>query len=98
MHSCNTIFFVYILQKEFSIKLSSLEIESKEKYEKLQADAQRQVGELETLQKESESHQLQADLLAKEVNQLQTIIEEKGHLILQCNENEKNINQQIIKV
>ncbi|VYS46878.1 unnamed protein product [Arabidopsis thaliana] len=84
-------------KKELSIKLSSLEIESKDKYEKLQADAQRQVGELETLQKESESHQLQADLLAKEVNQLQTIIEEKGHLILQCNENEKNINQQIIK-
>ncbi|KAL1225789.1 Synaptonemal complex protein 1 [Cardamine amara subsp. amara] len=84
-------------KQEVSLKLSSLEMESKEKYEKLQADAQRQVEELETLQKESESHQLQGDLLAKEVNQLQTIIEEKGHLILQCNENEKKLNQQIIK-
>lgn len=73
-------------------------MESKEKCEKLQADVQRQVGELETLQKESESHQLQADSLAKEVNQLQTVVEEKGNLILQCNENEKNLNQQIIKV
>ncbi|KAG7597929.1 hypothetical protein ISN44_As06g022390 [Arabidopsis suecica] len=84
-------------KQELSLKLSSLEMESKEKYETLQADAHRQVGELETLQKESESHQLQADLLAKEVNQLQTVIEEKGNLILQCNENEKNLNQQIIK-
>lgn len=92
------IFFLYIFQQEVSLKLSSLEIESKEKYEKLQTDAQRQVEELETLQKESESHQLQADLLAKEVNQLQTIIEEKGHLIHQCNENEKKLNQEIIKV
>ncbi|CAD5313446.1 unnamed protein product [Arabidopsis thaliana] len=66
-------------KQELSLKLSSLEMESKEKCEKLQADAQRQVEELETLQKESESHQLQADLLAKEVNQLQTVIEEKGH-------------------
>ncbi|CAH8253194.1 unnamed protein product [Arabidopsis lyrata] len=84
-------------KQELSLKLSSLEMESKEKYETLQADAHRHVGELETLQKESESHQLQADLLAKEVNQLQTVIEEKGNLILQCNENEKNLNQQIIK-
>jgi len=89
---------LYIFQQELSLKLSSLEMESKEKCEKLQADAQRQVEELETLQKESESHQLQADLLAKEVNQLQTVIEEKGHVILQCNENEKQLNQQIIKV
>nr|QNU10190.1 ZYP1A [Arabidopsis halleri] len=84
-------------KQELSLKLSSLEMESKEKCEKLQADAQRQVEELETLQKESESHQLQADLLAKEVNQLQTVIEEKGHVILQCNENEKQLNQQIMK-
>nr|QNU10193.1 ZYP1B [Arabidopsis halleri] len=84
-------------KQELSLKLSSLEMESKENCKKLQADAQRQVGELETLQKESESHQLQADLLAKEVNQLQTVIEEKGHVILQCNENEKQLNQQIIK-
>ncbi|CAL9215907.1 unnamed protein product [Arabidopsis halleri] len=84
-------------KQELSLKLSSLEMESKEKYETLQADAHRQVGELETLQKESASHQLQADLLAKEVNQLQTVIEEKGNLILQCNENEKTLNLQIIK-
>ncbi|KAG7597926.1 hypothetical protein ISN44_As06g022370 [Arabidopsis suecica] len=84
-------------KQELSLKLSSLEMESKENCKKLQADAQRQVGELETLQKESESHQLQADLLAKEVNQLQTVIEEKGHVILQCNENEKQLNQQIMK-
>ncbi|CAL9215905.1 unnamed protein product [Arabidopsis halleri] len=84
-------------KQELSLKLSSLEMESKENCKKLQADAQRQVGELETLQKEIESHQLQADLLAKEVNQLQTVIEEKGHVILQCNENEKQLNQQIMK-
>ncbi|XP_010459969.1 PREDICTED: synaptonemal complex protein 1 isoform X2 [Camelina sativa] len=84
-------------KQELSLKISSLEMENKEKCEKLQADAQRQVEELETLQKESESHQLQADLLAKEVNELQTVIEEKGRLIHQCNEDEKKLNQQIIK-
>ncbi|XP_023632629.1 synaptonemal complex protein 1 isoform X2 [Capsella rubella] len=84
-------------KQTLSLELSSLTIENKEKYEKLQADAQRQVEEIEALQKESESHQLQADLLAKEVNELQTIIEEKGRLIHQCNENEKKLNQQIIK-
>ncbi|XP_010459976.1 PREDICTED: synaptonemal complex protein 1-like [Camelina sativa] len=84
-------------KQKLSLKLSSLEMENKEKYEKLQADAQRKVEELEALQKESESHQLQADLLAKEVNELHTVIEEKGRLIHQCNENEKKLNQQIIK-
>ncbi|XP_023632721.1 synaptonemal complex protein 1 isoform X2 [Capsella rubella] len=84
-------------KQELSLTISSLEMENKEKYEKLQADAQRQVEELETLHKESESHQLQADLLAKEVNELQAVIEEKGRLIHQCNENEKKLNQQIIK-
>ncbi|CAL9216019.1 unnamed protein product [Arabidopsis halleri] len=86
-----------MFMNELSLKLSSLEMESKEKYEKRQADAQKQFEELEALQKESESHELQADLLAKEVNQLQAVIEEKGHLIHQCNENEKKLNQQIIK-
>ncbi|KFK42204.1 hypothetical protein AALP_AA2G225000 [Arabis alpina] len=80
--------------EEFSLKLSSLEMENKENYEKLQADAQRKAEEIETLQKESENNQLHVDSLSKEVKQLQSVIEEKDLLIHQCKENEKMLDQQ----
>ncbi|KFK34376.1 hypothetical protein AALP_AA5G137200 [Arabis alpina] len=79
---------------EFSLKLSCLEKESKENYEKLQADAHRKAEEIETFQKESENNQLHVDSLSKEVNQLQSVIEEKELLIQQRKENEKKWDQQ----
>ncbi|KAH0920368.1 hypothetical protein HID58_028028 [Brassica napus] len=79
--------------QELLLKLSTSETESKENYEKLQADAQRKAEEIEILQKESESNQLRVESFLKEVNQLQSVIEEKELLINQCKENEKKLDQ-----
>ncbi|CAF2179023.1 unnamed protein product [Brassica rapa subsp. narinosa] len=79
--------------EELMLKLSSSELESKENYEKFQADAQRKAEEMEILQKESQSNQLRVDSLSEEVNQLQSVIEEKQLLIHQCKENEKKLDQ-----
>ncbi|CAF2060577.1 unnamed protein product [Brassica oleracea var. botrytis] len=79
--------------QELMLKLSSSELESKENYEKIQADAQRKAEEMEILQKESQSNQLRVDSLSEEVNQLQSVIEEKELLIHQCKENEKKRDQ-----
>ncbi|CAA7013342.1 unnamed protein product [Microthlaspi erraticum] len=83
--------------KELSLKITSLEMESKENHEKMQADAQKKAEEMESLQKECESNQLRVDSLSKEVNQLQSVIEEKELLIHQCKENEKKMDQQTTK-
>lgn len=64
----------------------------------MQADAQKKAEEMESLQKESESNQLRVDSLSKEVNQLQSVIEEKELLIHQCKENEKKLDLQTTKV
>ena len=80
------------------LKLSSSELESKENYEKIQADAQRKAEEMEILQKESQSNQLRVDSLSEEVNQLQSVIEEKELLIHQCKENEKKRDQKTTEV
>ena len=80
------------------LKLSTSEAESKENYEKLQADAERKAEEIEILQKESESNQLRVESLLKEVNQLQSVIEEKELLINQCKENEKKLDQKTKEV
>ncbi|VVA95746.1 unnamed protein product [Arabis nemorensis] len=45
---------------------------------------------METLQLENESNQLRIDSLSTEVNQLQSVMEERELLIQQCKENEKN--------
>ncbi|KAL0724340.1 hypothetical protein Bca4012_038939 [Brassica carinata] len=74
-------------------KLSLSELESKENYEKLQADAQRKAEDMEILQKESQSNQLRVHILSEEVNQLQSVIEDKELLIHQCKENEKMLYQ-----
>uniref|UniRef100_M4CHH1 Synaptonemal complex protein 1 n=2 Tax=Brassica campestris TaxID=3711 RepID=M4CHH1_BRACM len=79
--------------EELMLKLSSSELESKENYEKFQADAQRKTEEMEILQKESQSNQLRVDSLSEEVNQLQSVIEEKELLIHRCKENEKKLDQ-----
>ncbi|CAF2205869.1 unnamed protein product [Brassica napus] len=79
--------------QELLLKLSTSETESKENYEKLQADAERKAEEIEILQKESDSNQLRLDSLSKEVNQLQSIIEEKELLINQCKDNEKKLDE-----
>ncbi|CAH2067797.1 unnamed protein product [Thlaspi arvense] len=79
--------------QELLLKLSSSEMESKENYEKLQADAQRKAEEMELLQNENESNKLRVDSLSKEVNQLQSVIEEKELLIHQCKETEKKLDQ-----
>ncbi|XP_010535536.1 PREDICTED: synaptonemal complex protein 1-like isoform X2 [Tarenaya hassleriana] len=80
---------------ELSLKISSLELESKEQSEKLMSDTKTKVEQIEILQKESEDCQLHADSLVKEVNQLQSILEEKDLIILQCKENEKKLDQHI---
>ncbi|VVA95708.1 unnamed protein product [Arabis nemorensis] len=53
---------------------------------------------METLQLENESNQPRIDSLSTEVNQLQSVIEEKELLIQQCKENEKKLDQQTTEV
>lgn len=79
-------------------KISELETDNKDNEEKLQAQLQKKVEEMHTLQKVSEKHEQRVNLLEKQVDELHDILEEKEQLILQYNEHEKELEEKTTKV
>ena len=73
-------------------------MENKDNTEKMQAEIQGKIEEIDHLKKESEKHEVQVDSLEKQVSQLQLILEEKEQLILQYQEREKKLEDQISEV
>lgn len=90
--------FFNILQQDLLLKISELETENKDNIEKLQAQLQKKVEEIDTLQKKSEKYEQRVNLLEKQVDELHDILEEKEQLILQYNEKEKELEEKITKV
>ncbi|ONI35114.1 hypothetical protein PRUPE_1G516800 [Prunus persica] len=80
--------------QDLLLKISALETESKDNTEKLQAELQKKVEEIDSLLKEGEKHEEQVDLMDKQVSQLQNMLEEKENLILQHKAQEKNLEEQ----
>lgn len=90
--------FFNILQQNLLLKISELETENKDNTEKLQAQLQKKVEQMDTLQKESETYDQRVNLLEKQVDELHDILEEKEQIILQYNEKEKELEEKIAKV
>lgn len=78
--------------------MSALETENKDNTEKLQAEIQKKDEQIDGLLKEGKKHEEQVDLMDKQVNQLQSMLEEKEQLILEYKEREKNLEEQISEV
>ncbi|KAH7524396.1 hypothetical protein FEM48_Zijuj06G0114800 [Ziziphus jujuba var. spinosa] len=83
--------------QDLMLKISELETENKDNIEKLQAQLQKKVEEIDTLQKKSEKYEQRVNLLEKQVDELHDILEEKEQLILQYNEKEKELEEKITK-
>ncbi|KAG4382860.1 hypothetical protein AAZX31_14G160800 [Glycine max] len=77
------------------LKVSTLETESKENTERLQAEISKKSDEIDTLQNERMKLEQHADSLDKEVIQLQNSLEEKDKCILHSKEQEKKLEDQI---
>ncbi|KHN21841.1 Synaptonemal complex protein 2 [Glycine soja] len=77
------------------LKVSTLETESKENTERLQAEMSKKSDEIDTLQNERMKLEQHADSLDKEVIQLQNSLEEKDKCILHSKEQEKKLEDQI---
>lgn len=90
--------FYTILQQDLLLKMSALETENKDNTEKLQAEIQKKDEQIDGLLREGEKHEEQVDLMDKQVNQLQSTLEEKEQLILEYKEREKNLEEQISEV
>lgn len=80
------------------LKLSSLEIENKGNYEKLQSEIQKKAEEVDILQKECEAHRQHVDLLEKQISHIHDLAEEKEQLIMHCKEREKKLEDQMEEV
>lgn len=90
--------FCAILQQDLLLKMSALETENKDNTEKLQVEIQKKDEQIGGLLKEGEKHEEQVDLMDKQVNQLQSMLEEKEQLILEYKERQKNLEEQISEV
>lgn len=90
--------YFYTLQQDLLLKMSALETENKDNTEKLQAEIQKKDEQIDGLLKEGKKHEEQVDLMDKQVNQLQSMLEEKEQLILEYKEREKNLEEQISEV
>ena len=66
--------------------------------EKLQAEIQKKVEEMDILQKEGEKREEHIDSLEKQVEQLRNIIEEKEQLSVQYKERETKLEEQLTEV
>ncbi|KAL8136937.1 hypothetical protein V2J09_002938 [Rumex salicifolius] len=80
--------------KELLLRLSELELESKEKEDKLEADVQKNTDEIVALQTDLGKSSEQVDSLEKKVNQLCNDLKEKEQLIMEFNEREKCLENQ----
>lgn len=80
------------------LKISELETENKDNKEKLQAQLQKKVEEMDTLQKKNEKNEQRVDLLEKQIEELHDILEDKEQLILQYIKQEKELEEKITKV
>ena len=95
------VFFIEVsnvLQQGLLLKVSTLETESKENTERLQAEISKKSDEIDTLQNERMKLEQHADSLDKEVIQLQNSLEEKDKCILHSKEQEKKLEDQIAEV
>ena len=86
------------MQQDLLLKFSALESESKVSTEKLQEEMQKKLEELDILQREMDKNEQYVDSLEKQVSHLQTTIEEKGQLILQYKDREKELEDQKAEV
>ncbi|XP_038717049.1 synaptonemal complex protein 1-like isoform X2 [Tripterygium wilfordii] len=84
-----------IKMQDLLLKISVLEMENEDNTEKLQAEMQKKIEEVDGQQKEIEKHKYYVDSLEKQVGQLDNILEEKEHLISQYKDREKKMEDQI---
>ncbi|KAG6698958.1 hypothetical protein I3842_08G046100 [Carya illinoinensis] len=82
-------------RQDLLLKLSSLEMENKGNYEKLQSEIQKKAEEVDILQKECEAHRQHVDLLEKQISHSHDLAEEKEQLIMHCKEREKKLEDQM---
>lgn len=87
-----------ILQQDLLLKISALESENKDNSEKLQSEIQKKAEEIDILQKDSEKHKQHVDLQEKQISQLHDLLKEKEQFILQCEEQEKKLEDQVKEV
>lgn len=87
-----------ILQQDLLLKISALVSENKENSEKLQLEIQKKAEEIDILQKDSEKHKQHVELQEKQISQLHDLLKEKEQFILQCEEQEKKLEDQVKEV
>ncbi|CAH1429028.1 unnamed protein product [Lactuca virosa] len=81
--------------QDFQLKHSESETENKEIIKNLQSEIQRKEEEIDNLQKEVVNHEQNEDSQEKQLNQLQSLLQEKEQVVLEGKEKEKQIEDQL---
>ncbi|KAK7301212.1 hypothetical protein RJT34_12073 [Clitoria ternatea] len=81
--------------QDLLLKVLTLETESKKNTERMQAEILKKSGDIGMLQKERMKLEQHADSLDKQINRLQSVLDEKEQCILQYKEQEKKLEDQI---
>lgn len=86
------------MQQDFQLKHSESETENKEIIKNLQSEIQKKEEEIDNLQKEVVNHEQNEDSQEKQLNQLQSLLQEKEQVVLELKEKEKQIEDQLTEV
>ncbi|XP_043808871.1 synaptonemal complex protein 2 isoform X3 [Manihot esculenta] len=81
--------------QDLLLKISTLEMENKDIFQKLETEVRKKAEDIATWKKESEKQQQHVDSLEKQIAQLHSMLEAKEQLLLQYKDGEKKFEEQI---
>lgn len=91
-------YVLLIMQQDFQQKYSESEIENKESIRNLQSEIDIKKEEIDTLKMAIVKHEQNIDSMEKQLNELQSLLQEKEQAVLEIKEREKQLEDQKAEV